>query len=280
MPYGYVRQLKDPQDAYNKARSKTVHKNNSALLIGTEDAVEDWDEASKEAHRPDGKIKIRPNRELRVEKNQVNNADIMLINLALQEIQGVGIANEMTGQEKSDLSGKAIELRQNQGLQPLRPLLANIRKARKRLFGLVLEEMQRYWTSEKLIKITDDPKAQTIILNQVITDPNTGHEIIVNDLRLGKYDIKIDEAPQTEGMRKETFDKLLSLVAGLMKMGVQVPLDVFIQLIKSSDVPNKEDIVASLVEQQKVAQAQAQAMAQAQAVAAAQRQAAVAGAGQ
>lgn len=250
MPYGYVRQLVDPQDAYNKSRSIVVHKQNTATVIADEGAVEDVEHTRNEANRPDGYIEKQPGSDFQIDRNQVNNADIAMINFAIQEMQSSGIPAELMGQEDKGLSGTAIQLRQSSGLQPIRPLIANARKARKRVFKLVLEEMQRYWTSPKLVKITDDPNAENMVLNQVVVDPQTGEQVIIHDVRLGKYDIKIEEAPQTENMRSEQFDKLFNMLQNLIRMGVPVPLEPFIKLIQASDLPNKQDLAQSLLQEQ------------------------------
>ena len=263
MPYGYVRQLIDPQDAYNKSRSKIVHKQNSATTIFDQGAFPNEEEARHQVHRPDGWIKKKKGYDVNIDRGQVNNADIAMINFAIQEMQSSGLPAELMGQEGQDLSGKAIQLRQNSGLQPLRPLMANARKARKRLFTIVLEEIQRFWTYKKIIKITDDPNAESIVLNNIVTD-ETGNEVVVNEIGLGKYDIKIEESPQTENLRAEQFDKLIQMVKDLIAMGTQVPMQTVIELVRSSDVHNKEGIIQSLVEQQQAQMQMVAAQAQQQ----------------
>lgn len=258
IPYGLVKQYIDPQKEYNKRRSKLLHKSNTARVIAEEGAVKDIEVARREAARPDGYIAVSPGKRFDIDKDDPNQTDVFMLQLARQEIQGAGVTKEFAGQEDKVMSGKAIALRQTEGSKMVRPFFAALRSARKDLFEFVLQEIQQYWTSEKLIKITDDPDAGSIVLNQRKVDA-LGNPYIENNLRLGKYDIKIDEDVETPNQRQEIFNQLAQLGQVALQAGEPFPTEM---LIKSSDLPNKKEwldaITARRQQQMQMMQLQAQ----------------------
>jgi hypothetical protein len=259
MPYGLVKQYISPQEEYNKRRSKLLHKLNVNRIEAEEGAFADdkIEQIRQEAAKPDGVIIYRAGKNMKIGDSKIEQADIFMLQLSQNEIEDSGVSSEFIGQENKQMSGAAINLRQMGGLKMLRPFYAALRSARRDAFTIVLEEIQQYWTSEKLVKITDDPEARSIVLNQRTTDER-GNTVIVNDLRLGKYDIKIDEDLETPNQRKEQFDMLAQLGQLAAKAGVPFPIEMF---IKSSDLPNKAEwltaIQAGKEQQMKMMQMQA-----------------------
>lgn len=264
MPYGLIRQYIDPQKEYNKRRSKLLHKSNVNRIEAEEGAFSnnDIERIRQEAAKPDGVVLYKAGRQMKIERDQPNQTDVYLLELSHSEIERSGVSREFIGQEDKVLSGKAINLRQIDGSKMIRPFYAALRSARRDTFNIVLEEMQQYWTATKLIKITDDPEAGQIILNQRVYNPDSGKVEIINDLRLGKYDIKIDEDLETPNQRQETFNQLAQLGQVALQAGEPFPLEM---LIKSSELPNKKEWLDAIAQrrQQQMQQLQAQLMAQA-----------------
>ena len=266
-PYGIVKQYMDAQKEYNKRRSKLLHKTNTNRIVCEEGAIVDIERTRKEAAKPDGVVQYKPGKQFQIDGGTVQQPDIFLLQLAQSEVESTGIAKEFTGQENKVMSGKAIELRQVTSDKMLRPYYAALRTARRDAFAIVLEEAQQYWTSQKLIKITDDPNAGQVILNQRVEDPNTGQVEILNNLRLGKYDIKIDEDLETVNQRQENFAQLVQLAPAIMQSGQPFPIEL---LINASDMPGKQELVSGItaekqrllaIETAKAQQMQAQAQA-------------------
>lgn len=272
IPYGLVKQYIDAQKEYNKRRSKLLHKTNTNRILMEEGAVADVERARVEAARPDGTIVIKPQRKFEISGNEPAQSDVFMLQLAQAEVSSVGVAREFTGQEDSKLSGNAIQLRQVAADRMIRHLYDSLRFARKQAFNLALEEMQQYWTSQKLISITDDPNAQQVILNQRVVDPISGHIVILNNLRLGKYDIKIDEDLETPNQRQENFDQLIQLADAITKLPPQLAM----AIVKSSNLPMKQELLDQMLAEQErqmqILQMQVEAQARAQADANAQVQ--------
>lgn len=239
IPYGMVKQYIDAQKEYNKRRSKMLHKSNTNRILAEEGAFAkgDVERIRKEASRPDGVVIYKAGKQMNVDSGKPEQADVFMLQLAQSEIEASGTSREFIGTEDKVLSGRAINLRQIHGQKMLRPFYAALRSARRDLFSIILDEIQQFWTSEKLVKITDDTGARAIVFNQRIAQPD-GSVAILNNLRLGKYDIKIDEDMETPNLRQEKFAQLAQLGEIAVKSGEPFPLEM---LIKASDLPNKDE---------------------------------------
>ena len=239
IPYGMVKQYVDAQKEYNKRRSKLLHKSNTNRILAEEGAFlkNDIERIRKEASRPDGVVIYKSGKQLNIDSGKPEQTDVFLLQLAQSEIEASGASREFIGTEDKVMSGRAINLRQIHGQKMLRPFYAALRSARRDLFSIVLDEIQQYWTSEKLVKITDDVGAKSIVFNQRVAmqDGSVG---ILNNLRLGKYDIKIDEDIETPNLRAEKFAQVAQLGEVAVKAGEPFPLEM---LIKVSDLPNKDE---------------------------------------
>lgn len=263
-PYGMVSQYIDAQKEYNKRRSKLLHKSNTNRIVAEEGAMarEDIERTRQEAARPDGVVLYKTGRQFQIDNDRPDNADVFLLQLTQQEMDDSGISKEFIGTDNRVLSGKAINLRQITGNKMLRSFYAALRSARRDAFAIVLEEMQQYWTSEKLVKITDEKGSREVVLNQ--RGSIDGIPVIFNNLKLGKYDIKIDEDLETPNARSEKFQNLVQLGQLAVQAGEPFPLEM---LIKESDLGNKEEWLQAILarRQQQMQLMQLQALAKADA---------------
>lgn len=239
-PYGLVRQMIDPQKEINKRRSKMLHLLNVNQIVMEEGAVEDLERTRAEAARADGVLKVKPGLRFEISRNvDLAASQASMLQEAKLEIDEAGVSKEVQGNVNASDSGRAVQLKEQIVVRPLRKLFMNLRMAKKRLNILNLEAIQHYWKDEMLIKITDDPEAQGMLLNQRVINPETGQEEIVNDVSSGKYDLIIEEAPDTINLQSEQFDKLASLAQNR----VPIPPEF---LIEASSLPNKRKILEKM----------------------------------
>jgi hypothetical protein len=254
IPYGMVRQMVDPQKEINKRRSKMLHILNTTQVVADEGAVDDPNKARSELAKPDGYVVTKQGFRFEIlRQTELAMSQFQLLQESKQEIDEAGVSREVQGQLPASQSGRAIQFREQVTVRPLRKLFKNLRFARKRLNLLRLDDIQHYWKDEKLIRITDDPNAQGVILNQRVVNPETGEEMVQNDVSLGKYDLIIEEAPDTLNLQSEQFDKLFQLAQG----GLPIPMDM---LLESSSLPNKRAVIERIQQQQQAQMAQMQQM--------------------
>lgn len=251
MYYGLVKQMMDPQREVNKRRSKMLHLLSTNQIQMEKGAVDDVELARSEAARADALLITNPGFAFQWRPQlDLAQSQFQLLQESKNEIDNVGIRGEIEGVSKAT-SGRDFQLRQQQATQSLREMFANARGARRRVFLIVLDFMQQFWTNQKLIRITDDPEAGTIVLNKKVVDPD-GVERIENNVSLGKYDIIVEEAPETVTLQGETFE----ILSNLAMKGLPIPMDM---LIESSPIPNKKRLLERIQQQQEQQAQMAQA---------------------
>ena len=95
-----------------------------------------------------------------------------------------GISDAMLGTDSPEVSGVAIQAKQNRGALMIQVPLDNLQKTRQYLAEHILKVVQQYYTEERIVQITDesDPfkQSQPMVVNQVTPEGE-----IINDLTLG-----------------------------------------------------------------------------------------------
>lgn len=228
--YGFVRNLKWPQDAINARQSKLAHILASKRLFISKGAVEDIEVVRREAARPDGVVEtIGPvNEGVKADDQTFDFAGwTKMMEMALAEVENFGPNPALIGQGIENKSGRAIQLLQQAGLADLGPYLSGFKGWTLRVYRAVWCAVQQHWQAERWIRVTDDDGvAQFIQLNGLGVDPQTGMPTIVNHVGALDVDLILDEGPDQVNMQGDAYDTLLALAG----QGSQVPPDVLIEL--------------------------------------------------
>lgn len=211
--YGFNRNLKSPQDQLNHFNSKKSHIANTRRVISEKGAVDDIEVARREWARPDGWVEINPG--LKVEPDQTTLNDFKgLAELATesrQYLENFGPNPSLIGQGLEDSSGRAIQLLQQAAIAELGPFLGAHKNWKIRVYRDIWNIIQRYWTSERWIRVTDDQNvAQFFQINKLTVD-QFGRPAIVNAVGSLDVDIIIDEGPDTVNMQADNMMVLQTL---------------------------------------------------------------------
>jgi hypothetical protein len=226
--YGFARNLKSPQDEINHRRSKALHILNARRIISEKGAVDDVEKARAEWAKPDGWIERNPGKEVAPDLSaQLDmKGHVELLQEAKNEIENFGPNPALIGQGIEDSSGRAIQLLQQAGIAELGPYLVSWRTWKIRVYRAIWNIVQRYWTAERWIRVTDDQGlAQFVQLNGVGLD-QFGHPAIVNAVGSLDVDIILDEGPDNINMMADSYSTLLALIQG----GTQIPPEILIEL--------------------------------------------------
>jgi hypothetical protein len=87
---------------------------------------------------------------------------------AKNEIENFGPNPALIGQGLEDSSGRAIQLLQQAGIAELGPYLSAYKNWKNRVYRDIWNIIQRYWTSERWIRVTDDQNlAQFFQINKL-----------------------------------------------------------------------------------------------------------------
>mgnify|MGYP006163909857 FL=1 len=231
-PFGVVRNLLSPQEQLNKIASQELHIVNttansgwmveSGSLIGmTADDLEE--------HGAETGLVLEYARgtspPMKITANQIPTGLDRIAAKAAANIQAIsGINDSMLGTDSAEVSGIAIQAKQNRGAVMIQVPLDNLRKARHYLAEKVLDLVQTFYTEERVVQVTneDDPlkPREEMLLNSITPEGD-----IINNLTIGEYDVIVSTAPARDSFDEIQFAEALNL----RQAGVAVPDDAIIE---------------------------------------------------
>lgn len=236
-PYGYIRNMRDPQRDINKRLAKALYIISSNKVIMDEGAVSDLDEFMEENARPDGVLVKKPGKflELNIERG-MEQSHLEVMQISMQSIQTVsGITDEAMGRTTNAVSGKAIGLRQDQGMLASGMVFDNLRATKQYHGEKLLSLVEQFMPDEKEMRITDargDP--EFIVVNDGLPE---------NDIVATKADFIISEDAWSATVREAQVAQLFDLMNSLAPVAPQIVMAILDVLVESMDVPSRDLIV-------------------------------------
>jgi hypothetical protein len=231
--YGFVRNLKSPQDEINHRRSKALHNLNTRRIKAKKGAIDNIEEFRKEAAKPDGvleyndvggdgkAVEFDDQRQLADMRGQVE-----FLQEAKNEIENFGPNPALIGQGLEDSSGRAIALLQQAGLAELGPFLSAHKTWKIRVYRAIWNIVTQHWKAERWVRVTDDEGiAQYLQINKLEVDPATGLPQLVNAIGSLDVDIIIDEGPDQVNMQADSYSVLQSLGPQFIQENPDVALE-------------------------------------------------------
>ncbi len=280
VPYGLIRSMISPQDEVNARKSKMLWSLNSRRVIADADSVMDHQKAQEEAARPDAYIILNPNRkpnsQFKVETGgELANQQFQVMQEAKEEIaQASGIHKSMMGQNSNATSGLAINSLIEQGVNTLAEINDNFRFARRLVGEMLFEMVKQNLLQQGTTKVTigEGQQRKVIELNKMVMDPETGQQIMINDVAKVKAKIVLDEIPSTPTYRMQQL-QMLSEITKSLPPELQAAVADFI--IEATDFPKRHEVadrirgvigIQSPEQQQQAAAAQQEMAAKQQAI--------------
>lgn len=276
VPYGLIRSMISPQDEINARKSKMLWSLNSRRVITDADAVIDHNRAMAEVARPDAYVILNANRkpqsQFRVEPGgDLAAQQFQVMQEAKMEIaEASGIHKAMMGQTQSGTSGLAINSLVEQGLNTLAEINDNFRYSRRlvgeMLFGLLQESIGN---KPMTVTLGEGLHKKVIPLNQPAMDPQTGQQVLLNDVSKVKAKIVLDDVPSTPTYRMQQLQMLSEITKSLPPQLQGYVMDF---VIEATDMPKRHELADRLravvgihsPEEQQAAAQQQQAMQQAE----------------
>lgn len=240
-PYGVIRVIRDPQEDFNKRMSKALYALSTRRVIMDKNAVEDIDEVREEAARPDSVFAVTANARFELHTDMdIAEEHIKYANLDEKAIQdNSGVTDELMGHKSNAVSGVAIEKRQDQGSTVTTDFFDNLRLGTQLHGQKELSLMKQYMVEEKQIRITGaKPGEDFIVLNKRMPDGS-----IMNDVTLTEADFIVDETDYRATARQAMFEVLMETVS---KFPPEIAIKLLDDVMEFSDVPGKEQIVATI----------------------------------
>jgi hypothetical protein len=266
-PFGVVRNLLSPQEQLNKIASQELHIVNttansgwmveSGSLVGmtADDLEEHGAETGLVLEYARGTTPPQ-----KIGANQIPTGLDRIAQKAALNIKTIsGVNDSMLGTDSAEVSGIAIQAKQNRGAVMIQVPLDNLRKARQYLAEHILNLIQTFYTEQRVIQVTNesDPlqPREEMIINQ-----ETPEGQVINDLTLGEYDVIVATAPARDSFDEVQFAEAISL----RQVGVAVPDDAIVEyshLAKKGELAKR---IRTLTGQEPPTPEQAEAMAQQQ----------------
>lgn len=231
-PFGVVRNLLSPQEQLNKIASQELHivntTANSGWMVESGSLVGMTPDDLEEHGAQTGLVleyARGTNPPVKIGANQIPTGLDRIAQKAAANIQAIsGINDSMLGTDSAEVSGVAIQAKQNRGAVMIQVPLDNLKKARQYLAEKILNLIQTFYTEERIVQVTnqDSPlkPREEIILNEVTPEGE-----IINNLMVGEYDVIISTAPARDSFDEVQFAEALNL----RQVGVQIPDDAIVE---------------------------------------------------
>lgn len=237
LPYGPIRQMRDPQSDINKRASKALHILSTNKVIMDEGAVDDLDDFAEEVSRPNAIIVKKQGKALDLNADrELAPAHLDLMSRSISMIQQVGgVTDENMGRTTNATSGKAIVARQDQGALATATIFDNLRFARQVHGEKMLSLTEQFMDGEKQFRITNmRGNAEWVTVNDGLPE---------NDIIQSKADFIISEDDWNATMRQAQVEELLSLMQMLAGTAPQIVMATLDLLVETMDVPQREELV-------------------------------------
>ena len=154
-----------------------------------------------------------------------------------------GIHDASLGARSNETSGKAIMARQAEGDTATYDYQDALAVGIQRTGELIGKALGKVYDTPRVMRVIGKDGAEDFQqLYQPTIDPQTGQEIVINDLSAGKYDYTVTTGPSYDTQRMEFVDALVQLGQGNPLIGAAVP-DL---IVGSMDFPKAEEAAERL----------------------------------
>ena len=241
-PFGMVRNLLSPQEQLNKISSQELHIVNTTANSGwivENGSLTGMTADDLEEHGATTGLVLEFNRgsspPAKIPPNQIpTGLDRLGMKAAANIKQISGVSDAMLGTDKPEVSGVAIQAKQQRGALMIQVPLDNLGKTRHYLAENILKLVQLFYTEQRIVQVTNenDPMKprEPMMINEV-----TPEGTVANDLTIGEYDVVIGTQPARDSFDETQFAEALSLKS----VGVPVPDDM---IVEYSHLQRKEEL--------------------------------------
>lgn len=231
-PFGVVGDLISPQEQLNKVSSQELHVVNTTANSGWQVesgqllnmTVESLEKRGAETGLVLERAKGTPPIE-KIKPNTIPTGLDRISSKAMGNIKEIsGVSDAMLGYEGAEVSGVALQAKQQRGAIQIQTPLDNLARTRHILADRMLKLIQRFYTEERVFQVIDykDPQqgSQTLAINE-----RTPTGEIINNITLGEYDVIISQQPARDTFDETQFAEAISL----RQAGVMIPDDAVVE---------------------------------------------------
>jgi uncharacterized protein YuzE len=246
-----IRYAKDPQRLYNywrSAQTELVALQPKAPYLVTPKQVAGFEGMWRSAnnsnepylvYNPDEKAPGRPER---AQPPIASSGMMQEVMTAAEDMKGTtGIYDAGLGSQGNEKSGIAIQRRQTESDISTSIYSDNMAKAIGQCGRVIVSMIPRIYDTRRVVQILGkDDNPQEVTVNDVIRSQDGIQR--VNELRIGKYDVRVSVGPNYTTKRQETAESMIDFVRAFPPAG-QVAADL---VAKNMDWPGAEDFAERL----------------------------------
>jgi hypothetical protein len=249
MPYGVIRDLRDPQIDLNQRKMRSLFLLTAHQIEYEKGTIDDPVKAQEEANRPDGMIELNEgalaaNRFRRVDHITEAEAQLTLAKEDVEFSKDIsGIMDESLGKQTNAISGKAVTARQLQSHTTSGVYFDNYYLA----FQLEGETknalIEQFMDQEKEVLVSGEKsKDDFLTINK-----KNGNGQIENCITRSKARFIVGKQDFRESLRIAMFETLSELVSNLSQTMPQEALALLDMVVEGmDDLPYKDELVARI----------------------------------
>jgi hypothetical protein len=221
---GIVRQAKDSQRIYNYATSAAIE----TAALTPKDPI--WITAKQAQGHEERLSKFNtsnspflfynadpsaPGTPQRGGAPAVQGAFIQQIQQASMDLYHVtGMQPPSLGTNPELKSGKAIQAQERLGDRSSYVFSDNLAKSIEYTAEVLVDLIPRIMDTQQQVRIMQqDGETEQVFVNEAVIDEQTGEEVLVNDLSMGKYDVVAETGPAFATQRQESAQQIIDLIS-------------------------------------------------------------------
>ncbi|MBL4869824.1 MAG: hypothetical protein JKX72_02595 [Robiginitomaculum sp.] len=220
---GLVRFAKDPARIYNYGTSTAIETTaltpkdpywyTPAQVKGHKDKYENFN-TQNSPFMPFNPDPLNPGPPSRSGAPAVNGALLAQIQQASMDLYHVtGMQPPSLGANPELKSGKAIQAQERLGDRGMYIFEDNKSKSIDYTAEILLDLLPRIYDTARQERIVSmDGETEDVQINETVRDKQTGEEVLVNDLSLGKYDSVTETGPAFATQRQESAQQIIELI--------------------------------------------------------------------
>jgi hypothetical protein len=217
-----IRYAKDAQRLYNyykSAHAEFVALQPKAPYLVTAKQVAGfeafWNEANDSnrpylPYTPDEKAPGPPARAIPPQPSMAMVQELMSASEDMKATTGIYDAG--LGQQSNEKSGVAIRQRQMESDISTSIYSDNLQRSIHRCGQILIDLIPRIYDTARMVRIVGEDEQETLVsINSVAVD-QVGNVVPVNDLKIGKYDVRVSVGPNYSTRRQEVADSMMQFV--------------------------------------------------------------------
>ena len=259
IPYGYIRDMKYPQDSLNSGNSKLRWGMSVTRIERTAGATDMTDaQVRSQAARPDADIVLNEKAMAKagarfeiIRDYQLTDQHYQMLRDNRDTIERTsGITPGFKGGKGTAQSGYQEQIQVEQSNQSLADMMDNFREARKQVGELLLSMIiSDLGSSEQAIVVAGDTVTEDrqIIINKVEVDPATGQAYLSNDVQRTRLMVALEDVPSTSTYRAQ---QLAAFSEAVKALPPEFQVAAMPYMVALMDMPHKEKFIDDVRKQQ------------------------------